>query len=78
MNQEDSLRREIHQALDAVSGQTPELMPRIAQRLHPGPRRRPVRAVGQAAAVLVIGLLVAAVAFSLPANTFGFIVPTIP
>lgn len=65
MNQEDSLRIEIHQALDPITGPTPELLPGIAQQLRPVSRRRPLLAVGQVAAVLGIGLVVAAVAFSL-------------
>src|ERR1700682_639309 len=65
MNQEDSLRREIHQALDPISGTTPEMLPGIVQRLRPVSRRRPLVAIGQVAAVLSIGLVVAAVAFSL-------------
>ena len=65
MKQEDSLRIEIHHALDPITGPTPELLPGIAQRLRPVSRRRPLLAVGQLAAVLGIGLVVAAVAFSL-------------
>ena len=65
MNQEDALRNEIHQALDPISGQTPELLPRITQRLRSGPRRRPFAAFGQVAAVLAIGLIVAAVGISI-------------
>ena len=65
MNQEDSLRREIHQALDPISGRTPELVPGIVHRLRPASRRHPLVAIGQVAAVLSIGLVVAAVAFSL-------------
>jgi hypothetical protein len=64
VNPEDSLRAEIHQALDAVSGPTPELLPGIAQRLGPV-RRPPLLATGQVAAVLAIGLVVGAVAFSM-------------
>src|ERR1700737_1080181 len=65
MNQEDSLRREIHQALDPISGTTPELLPGIVQRLRPVSHWRPLVAIGQVAAVLSIGLVVAVVAFSL-------------
>ncbi len=65
MNQEDALRSEIHQALDPVTGPTPELLPGIVQRLRPVSRRRPYLAIGQVAAVLGIGLVVGAVAFSL-------------
>jgi hypothetical protein len=65
VNQEDVLRSEIHQALDPVTGPTPELMPGIAQRLRPVSRRRPFLAIGQVAAVLGIGLVVAAIAFSM-------------
>ncbi|TME85897.1 MAG: hypothetical protein E6I43_05245 [Chloroflexi bacterium] len=65
MNREDALRSEIHTALDSVSGPTPELMGGIAARLRPVSRRRPIVAIGQVAAVLGIGLVVAAVAFSL-------------
>ena len=65
MNQEDALRREIHQALDPITGPMPELMSGIAPRLRLASRRRPIVAIGQVAAVLGIGLVVAAVAFSL-------------
>src|SRR2546426_2564284 len=65
VNQEDALRREIHQALDPITGPMPELMSGIAPRLRLASRRRPVVAIGQVAAVLGIGLVVAAVAFSL-------------
>jgi hypothetical protein len=65
MNQEDALRSEIHKVLDPIAGPTPELLPRIVQRLRPASRRWPFLAVGQVAAVLGIGLVVAAVAFSL-------------
>ena len=63
MNQEDSLRSEIHQALDPVTGPMPELLPGIVQRLRPVSRRRPVL-LGQVAAVLGI-LIVGAVVFSM-------------
>ena len=65
MNPEDALRSEIHTALDSVAGPTPDLMGGIAPRLRPVSRRRPLVAIGQVAAVLGIGLVVAAVAFSL-------------
>ena len=65
MNQDDSLRHEIHRALDPVSGRTPDLLPGIVQRLRPVSRRRPLIAIGQIAAVLSIGLVVALVGFSL-------------
>jgi hypothetical protein len=65
MNPEDALRGDIHDALDPVTGSTPDLIPGIVLRLHPMSRRRPLVAIGQVAAVLGIGLLVAAVAFSL-------------
>ncbi|TME50051.1 MAG: hypothetical protein E6I60_12260 [Chloroflexi bacterium] len=65
MNHEDALRGDIHDALDPIAGSTPDLMPRIVQRLRPVSRRRPLVAIGQVAAVLGIGLVVAAVAFSL-------------
>ena len=54
MNQEDALRSEIHQALDPITGPTPELLPGIVQRLRPASRRRPLIAIGQVAAVLGI------------------------
>ena len=63
MNPEDSLRNEIHQTLDAVSGPTPDLLPRIVQRLRPVSYRRPYRAIGQVAAVLGI-LIVGAIVLS--------------
>jgi hypothetical protein len=63
LNQEDSLRSQIHQALDPVTGPTPELLPGIVQRLHPVSRRRPYLAVGQVAAVLGI-LIVGAIVLS--------------
>ena len=63
MNQEDSLRSEIHQALDPVTGPMPELLSGIVQRLRPVSRRRPVL-LGQVAAVLGI-LIVGAVVFSM-------------
>jgi hypothetical protein len=65
MNQEDALRNEIHQALDAVSGTTPDLLPRIAPRLRPVSRRRPFLAIAQVAAVLAIGLVVGTVVFAM-------------
>ncbi len=64
MNPEDALRSAIHQALDPVSGSTPDLMPRIVQRLRPVTRRRPLVAIGQVAAVLAIGLVVGGVVFA--------------
>jgi hypothetical protein len=64
VNPEDSLRAEIHQALDAISGPTPELLPRIAQRLGPV-RRPPLFASGQVAAVLAIGLVVGIAVFAM-------------
>jgi hypothetical protein len=64
VNPEDSLRAEIHQALDAISGPTPELLPRIAQRLAPV-RRPPLFASGQVAAVLAIGLVVGIAVFAM-------------
>ena len=64
MNQEDALRNEIHQALDAISRPTPELLPGIAQRMHAAARHRPYLAVGQVAAVLGI-LVVGVVIFSM-------------
>jgi len=54
VNPEDVLRGEIHQALDPISGATPELLPGIVQRLRPVSRRRPLVAIGQVAAVLGI------------------------
>jgi hypothetical protein len=63
MNPENALRSEIHQALDPVSGSTPDLMPGIVQRLRPVSRRRPFGAMGQVAAVLAI-LIVGAIVFS--------------
>ena len=64
MNQEDSLRSEIHQALDPITGPTPALLPRIVQRLRPVARRRPYFVIGQVAAVLGI-LIVGAIVFSM-------------
>jgi hypothetical protein len=65
LNHEDRLRSDIHDALDPIAGSTPELLPGIVQRIRPLARRRPLVALGQVAAVLAIGLVVAAVAFSL-------------
>ena len=65
MNHEDALRGDIHDALDPITGSTPDLMAGIAPRLRTVSRRRPLVAIGQVAAVLGIGLVVAAVAFSL-------------
>lgn len=65
MNQQESLRREIHTALDAVGGRTPDLMPQINARLHAPVRRRPLLLVGQLAAAFAIALVVATVAISL-------------
>jgi hypothetical protein len=62
LNQEDSLRSQIHQALDPITGPTPELLPRIVQRLRPASRRG-YRAIGQVAAVLGI-LILGAIVFS--------------
>lgn len=64
MNQEDSLRSEIHQALDPIAGPTPELLTRIVQQLHPVSRRRPLLAIAQVVAVLSIALVVGAVVFA--------------
>ena len=63
MKPEDALRSDIHQALDPIAGSTPELLPRIVQRLRPVSRRRSYFAVGQVAAVLGI-LIVGAVVFN--------------
>jgi len=52
VKQEDALRIEIHQALDGVTGPTPELLQEIAPRPSPGLRRRRFLAIGQVAAVL--------------------------
>jgi hypothetical protein len=65
MNQDDALRSEIHRALDPISGPSPELLPGIVVRLRPVSRRRPLLAVGQVTAVLAIGLVIGAVAFSM-------------
>ncbi|MDQ6945031.1 MAG: hypothetical protein M3256_01890, partial [Actinomycetota bacterium] len=64
MNPEDALRTEIHQALDGVGEPTPELLTRIAQRLHAAPRRRRFLALAQVAAVLAIGLAAGTVVFA--------------
>ncbi len=64
MNQEDVLRSEIHEALDPITGTTPELLPGIVQRLRPVSRRRPLLAIAQVAAVLSIALVVGAVVFA--------------
>lgn len=64
MNPEDALRTEIHQALDGVGEPTPELLTRIAQRLHAAPRRRRFLAMAQVAAVLAIGLALGTVVFA--------------
>jgi hypothetical protein len=64
VNPEDALRSDIHQALDPIAGSTPELLPRIVQRLRPASRRRSYFAIGQVAAVLGI-LTVGAVVFSM-------------
>lgn len=63
MNPEDSLRTDIHRALDPIAGPTPDLMPAIGQRLLPVSRHRPLIAIGQVVAVLGI-LVVGAVVFS--------------
>jgi len=65
VNQEGALRNDIHQALDPITGPTPELLAGIVQRLRPVSRRRPLVAIGQVAAVLAIGLVVGGIAFSL-------------
>jgi len=65
VNHEDALRGDVHDALDPITGSTPDLIPGIVRRLRPVSRRRPLVAIGQVAAVLGIGLVVAAVAFSL-------------
>jgi hypothetical protein len=62
---EDALRSDIHQALDPITGRTPDLLPRITPRLRPVSHRRPLVAIGQVAAVLAIGLVVGGIAFSL-------------
>jgi outer membrane protein assembly factor BamB len=64
VNQEDALRTDVHQALDAIATPTPELLPAIAQRLRPASRRRPLSATGQVAAVLGIGLIVGGIVFA--------------
>jgi hypothetical protein len=64
VNPEDALRTDIHQALDPIAGSTPELLPRIVQRLRPVSRRRSYFAIGQVAAVLGI-VIVGAVVFSM-------------
>ena len=64
MNPEEALRTDVHQALDAIARPTPELLPAIAQRLRPTFRRRPLRAIGQVAAVLAVGLVVGGVVFA--------------
>ena len=64
MNPEDALRSDIHQALDSIASSTPELLPRIVERLRPVSHRRAYFAFGQAAAVLGI-LIVGAVVFSM-------------
>jgi hypothetical protein len=63
VNPEDALRTAIHQALDPIASSTPELLPRIVQRLRPVSRRPSYFAIGQVAAVLGI-LIVGAVVFS--------------
>jgi hypothetical protein len=65
LNQEVSLRTEIHRTLDAISGPTPDLLPGIVPRLRPVSRRRPFLATAQVAAVLAIGLVVGGVVFAL-------------
>jgi DNA-binding beta-propeller fold protein YncE len=64
VNPEDALRTDIHQALDPIASSTPELLPRIVQRLRPASRRRSYFAIGQVAAVLGI-LIVGTVVFSM-------------
>jgi hypothetical protein len=64
VNPEDALRTDIHRALDPIASSTPELLPRIVQRLRPVSRRRSYFATGQVAAVLGI-LIVGAVVFSM-------------
>src|SRR6266550_2958004 len=64
VNQEEALRTDVHQALDAIAGPTPELLPAIAPRLRPASRRRPLSAIGQVAAVLGIGLIVGGIVFA--------------
>ncbi|MDQ6711673.1 MAG: hypothetical protein M3Z28_00575 [Candidatus Dormibacteraeota bacterium] len=63
MNPEDALRTEIHQALDPITGSTPDLAPRIVHQVRSASRRRPLLAIGQVAAVLGI-LIVGVVVFS--------------
>jgi hypothetical protein len=65
VNLREALRSDIHQALDPITGPTPELLPKITQRLRPVSRRRPLVAIGQVAAVLAIGLVVGGIAFSM-------------
>src|SRR5207302_6578373 len=63
MNPEDALRGDIHEALNPISGSTPDLMSGIVPRLRPVSRRRPLVAIGQVAAVLAVGLVVGGVVF---------------
>ncbi|HEY0492609.1 MAG TPA: hypothetical protein VGD57_03985 [Candidatus Dormibacteraeota bacterium] len=65
MNQEESLRAEIHQTLDAIGGPTPALLPAISVRLRPVSPRRPLVAFGRLAAALAIALVVGTVVFSM-------------
>ncbi len=64
MNQKEALRSDIHQALDPITGPTPDMLPGTVQRLRPVSRRRPLMAIGQVAAVLGIGLVVGGVVFA--------------
>jgi hypothetical protein len=64
VNQKEALRSDIHQALDPITGQTPNMLAGIVQRLRPVSRRRPLMAIGQVAAVLGIGLVVGGVVFA--------------
>ena len=64
MNPEDALRGDIHEALNPISGSTPDLMSGIVPRLRPVSRRRPLVAIGQVAAVLAVGLVVGGIAFA--------------
>jgi len=63
VNHEDALRGDIHDALDPITGSTPDLMAGIAPRLRTVSRRRPLVAIGQVAAVLAVGLVVGGVVF---------------
>jgi len=71
MTHEETFRNEMHAALDAVGGRTPDLMPEITGRLHAPVRRRPLVLSGQIAAAIAVAVLVGTVAVSLHRSRVG-------